>query len=430
MKYFFKILLLMCVLYSNVKAHDIAVHNISAAKMGILIGYVGDYNNILSQIVDVLIRDMQVSDQFYVQKYVFASKPKNAQDITLFFQQGYHFVLIINGGRKKGVLEYRLFDATTGSMITQASGAYRKKGKSVEGWAHHIADKIWPILTGQQSMFASKIAYCKEVIHESGVPVKHICVSDHDGSHEQSIVEVPTINVAPRWNKDQHNPLILYSEYTNTNVRLVAIDTHKKRQVVSDFEGINMQPEFSSDGTKVVYCASHGDGCCHIYTYAKGTLTPLIVNEGNNVSPTLADDGSIVYFCSDFQTGSPQIYAYYLETGIQKRITNGGYCASPAYCQKRQQLVYSKMIDGEMQLFLYDEKTKKHQQITHSPGNKEECCWSPCGNYIAYAYSQGMQSRIAILNLITHKERFITPTTARCSYPSWSTRYEVFPVFS
>lgn len=410
-------------------SQDVAVHNATTAKMGILIGSIG-HNKTITDMVDVLQRDMQASDQFYTKKHIFNTAPKNAQEITTFFPQGYHFVLIINNGRQKHTLEYRLYDATTGSMITQASGAYQKKGKSIQGWAHHIADKMWPIITGEQSMFSSKIAYCKQASHESGVPVKYICVSDHDGSHEQVIVQVPTVNVAPRWNNDAHNPLILYSEYTNTNVRLVAVNTHKKRKVVSDFDGINMQPEFSADGSMVVYCASHGDGCCHIYQFTKNGLVPLIVNDGNNVSPTLADDGHVMYFCSDFQTGSPQIYVYYTDTKMVQRITNGGYCASPAYCQKRKQLVYAKMMNGQMQLFLYDEDSKKHTQLTWSVGNKEECCWSPCGNYIAYAYTQGRNSRIAILNLITKQERFITPVTACCSYPAWSVCYETFPVFS
>jgi len=406
------------------------VRGTQSAQMGIIVSHIGSQDDALVQLVDVIMHDVQASGQFYSKKHYFSVTPNKTQDIKQFFAQGYHFVLVVNRSKKKDDLEYRLFDTITGSMVAKASGLYHKRGKSIQGWAHHIAAAVWPVLTGQASMFSSQIAYCKEAVRSNGMLAKYICVADHDGSHEQIVVEVPTVNMAPRWNNDLSNPIILYSEHTNTNVRLVSIDTHKKRRIVSDFEGINMQPEFSYDGTMVVYCASRGDGCCHIYVYKDGSLAPLIVNEGNNVSPTLADDGHTLYFCSDFQTGSPQIYAFHMDTGKLRRITNGGYCASPSYCQKRKQLVYGKMMGGEMQLFLYDEKTKEHRQLTTSPGNKEECCWSPCGNYIAYAYTKGLQSRIAVFNLITRKERFITAASARCSYPAWSPCYETFPVFA
>lgn len=417
-------------MFSALRADDVAIQSSRTAQMGILVSVIGSRDQTLQKVADIIVADLQASGQFYSKKHQLNAAPKNAEAIKAFFVQGYHFVLIINNSSKKKSIEYRLFDATTGIMVPHASGAYHKRGKSVEGWAHHIAAVIWPIITGQQSMFMSKIAYCKEVIRDNGVPVKHICVADHDGSNEQTIVAIPTVNVAPRWSCDIRNPILLYSEYTNTNVRLVSVDTQKKRRIVSNFEGINMQPEFSTDGSMVVYCASRGDGRCQIYQYKKGELVLIAPNEGNNVSPTLADDGKTIYFCSDFQTGSPQVYAYHTDTGQQRRITNGGYCASPAYCQKRKQLVYGKMMNGEMQLFLYDEKSKEHTQLTFSAGNKEECCWSPCGNYIAYAQTKGRQSRIAVFNLITKKERFITPASVCCSYPAWSPRYEQLPVFA
>lgn len=150
--------------------------------------------------------------------------------------------------------------------------------------------------------------------------------------------------------------------------------------------------------------------------------------DGNNISPSISANGKIIYFCSDFKTGRPQIYSYNLERKEFKRITGGGYCASPSYSNKRNALAYAKMINGAMQLFLYDIKTKLHMQLTSNYGNKEECSWSPCGNYLIFSVERSNTSRIAMLNLLTQKLSYLTPIVDRCSYPAWSSYYAEFPV--
>lgn len=264
----------------------------------------------------------------------------------------------------------------------------------------------------------------------TGARVRYIYVADYDGSDPQVLVDMPTITVAPRWNGDIRNPLLFYSEYTNTNVRLMVVDMHKKRKIASNFDGINMLPAFSQDGKSVVYCASRGDGCCQLYRYQKGELQRLTHNYGNNISPVLADNGQRVYFCSDFQTGNPQIFVSDLQTGLTKRITKGGYCTSPAYCPKREQLAYTKMVNRTMQIYVYDCQKKTHRQLTQDAGNKHECTWSPCGNYILFSLEQGGNGRIAILNLLTNERRYLTTAQSHCCYPAWSPIYRQFPVVS
>ena len=123
-----------------------------------------------------------------------------------------------------------------------------------------------------------------------------MCIADFDGSNPQIIVDIPTITIAPRWNNDPLRPLLFYSEHTNKNLRLMMVDMHKQRHIASNFDGINMLPAFSLDGKRVIYCASRGDGECHLYLYDKQNFKKLTHNKGNNVSPTLSADGSIVYF--------------------------------------------------------------------------------------------------------------------------------------
>lgn len=336
----------------------------------------------------------------------------------------HNVLLLITLASTANGFEWRLYDTISKKLM--AGHPYEKKGDLRHAWAYNIADEIWPLLANQEGFFSTKIAFCKRL---EGKRAKHIFIADFDGSHQQAIVDTPTINIAPRWNHDRKNPLLFFSDYTKHNVRLRVTRLDKKARDASNFEGINMIPSFSKDGTKMVYCSSRGDGSCQIYYCQKDTFKNITHNMGNNVSPSLSDDGKKVFFCSDFETQRPQIYCYDLESKKQERLTSGGYCASPRYCPGSQKLVYAKMLAGVMQLFLYDLETKQEEQLTFDYATKQECCWSPCGNWLIYAYNEPRKpGRIAIMNRHSKKQQFLTPAGVDCSYPDWAPRYNEFPV--
>src|SRR5690606_10449380 len=147
----------------------------------------------------------------------------------------------------------------------------------------------------------------------------------------------------------------------------------------------------------------------------------------NNISPTISADGNTIYFCSDFQTGRPQIYVYHIKKKKLERLTTGGYCASPNYSDKRNAVDYAKMDGVAMQIFVYDLTQKIHTQITYDGGNKEECSWSPCGNYLLFSVENNDKSRIAMHNLLTQKRSYLTAQSTYCNYPAWSSYYTEFP---
>jgi Tol biopolymer transport system component len=300
--------------------------------------------------------------------------------------------------------------------------------------AEYLADKLWPLLTGQEGIFATRIVFCKEVMTEEKKIAKNICLTPPYAFPNENSYQLITKNLiekgrvfAPRWNRDTENPLVLFSESTLSNVRLVSVNLQKQRSIVSNFEGLNILPSFSCDGKRVIYCLSrNGKSQLYLYEFDKESDQPILReitnNNGNNISPTLCENGDIV-FCSDFQSKGPQICYYHAFTEQIEVLTSGGYCACPTFCEKNGKIAYSKYVDGILQIFIYDTKTRQHAQITTDKGNKEECTWSPCGNYLAFAVDYGSACRIAVLNLITNERSFITGEKERCMYPCWSPRY-------
>jgi tol-pal system beta propeller repeat protein TolB len=412
-------------------ALPIIVRNANTQKMGICVGYLGEHDIKIAAIAEDIARDMRASGQFHVDTMLMASAPKKMSDITAFLKQGYHFVIIIHHASRKRDIEYRCYDTTMGRMIKEASGRYRKQKTRPTGWAHHIAQKIWPVLTGNQGMFTSKLAYSKEVGVKHGIPITNICMADYDGTHEQVLVRTPTVNVAPRWGVDLIDIQLFYSEQGATQMRLMQVDGRRRKRHITGAhdESSAMHLVIAPDGRSAAYCASRGDGSCQIYLCKGGVRRNITNNDGNNMSVTFSSDSKTLYFCSDSTSGQPQIFAYQIETGKLRRITNGGYCASPSAHPFLPQIMYAKMMEnGDMQIMLYDETTGEHKHMTNDGGTKDECCWSPCGNYIAYEWRSGRRSVIKVLNLLTGEHHAVTPSNARCSYPAWSPCFLTYPI--
>jgi len=413
-------------LFSNVYANntlDMHVSTTKHAKMKLLIAIPKEQNNYsdeLQKIADTLKRDFSFSEQFDV-SITTIDTLCTKKDVKKAALKGFPVMIYLCASLKN--IDWRLYNTIEGKMLKGKK--YKKKGTIIRGWAHSIADMVWPELTAQQGFFSSRIAYCKQIGRDEKQHYKHIYIADYDGSNEQPLVHTPTVNVGPRFNKDPRNCLVFYSQFTNENIELKFIDMHKKNRTASTFDGVNMLPSFSKDGKKVAYCASKGTGNCQIYYFENKKLTKITDNEGNNISPTIANNGKEIYFCSDIKK-CPSIYCFDRDTQSIKRLTSDASSMSPTYSDVRDQLVYCKKIKGEYQVCIYDCKGGQHEQITFSPGQKSECCWSPCGNYILYGVEKNKQQYLEVVAVLS-KKTWPLVISGNCTYPAWSTCYRVFP---
>ncbi len=420
------LLLIFTTLFTQADDISLTISGAQQAQMPIAIIVLDGNNSELNDIAATIKKDLQFTDQFSVsiKKCDAKISPKDLKkNMQHLCNKGIPLALYISKESKKTV-SWRLYDTMQCTMM--CGKRYTKKSSTAREWAHAIADETLQNLTGNKGFFASRIAYCKDSKNNKGQTHRKIYIADFDGSNEELLVDLPTIAIAPRWHSTK--PCILYSEYADTNVELMSVDMHKKRKPISNYDGLNMLATYSPDGTSFSYCASRGSGSCQIYLVDHGNLKRCTRNSGNNTSPIFIDEDHLC-FCSDFQTGNPQIYIGDLKTGHLKRITTGGYCTTPSYCPKTNKIAYHKMIQGTMQIMIYDCATKTHMQLTKSAGNKHEVSWSPCGTQLLFAHEvPGKNSRLCNLNLLTNATKYITNAQDECSYPHWGPHYQTFPV--
>ncbi len=387
-------------------------------------------NKLIDQIAKVLQFDLEFSDQIDVEMKK-GNIELNEKVTAKLFEQGTSMCMYLSSHAKKksnNTLRVLIKDTSSHQALFDKEFTY-PAAFSLEQ-AHRIADELVLTLTGEQGPMLSTLAYCKQLSAKHKV----ICLADYSCMVEKTVVGTKTINVAPCW----HNkaPMLFYSQFTRSNSRLMAYDIKtKKHKIICSYDGLNMQPSFSPDGSKAALCLS-GKGNAEIYLYdqavcstlKKRVFFPLTNNKGNNVSPCYLPNHNLI-FCSDFQTHYPQIYVRDAQTKKVTRLTNGrGYCAAPAYCAKNNALVYTRYIKGTFQLFMLNvhDKEKCERQITFSAGDKLEPTWSECGKYVAFTYNfidpetKKKECQIASFNLASGKLRLLTSGKEHKSFPSWS----------
>lgn len=420
-----RIFFYICAFVLNAQLHAESINlSVSNAqkheKVKILICIVDNPSDDLTQMTQLVKKALEFKEQCIIDIRFIPRMLKKQEALA---HTEYSYILFVHDHPHH--YDWHLFDIAGQSMIKNKKVA--KKGDVKRGWAYAFADSVAEVLTNDPAFFSTKIAYAKEMQQKNGTHYTHLYIADYDGSNPELLVSTPTINVSPRWNNDANRPLLFYSENTNANMRMIATDMKKKRVIASNFDGLNMLPSFSPDGLSVVYCATRGSGKCQLYRWSGKQLKNLTNNNGNNFAPAYSADGKEIFFSSDFQNGQPQIYSYHIDTQELNQITPEGYCVSPTYCAHTHKLGYAKLVNGVMQLFSYDFKSKKHTQLTFDNVQKDECVWSACGTFLMCPYDNGKTSKITLFNTITGKYTHLTNGKESCYYPAWSTTYNEYP---
>ena len=389
-----------------------------AAMPMLLVGYkVAPADGAMHYILKTIQKDLSFTKQF---------QPDLKMERSLQWErwQAYPITVLIQRKNERAFI-WQVYDGTRGKII--ADGTITQQ-TSDRAYAHALADAVWKALTGSDGFFSTRIAYCKEQLHE-GALAKHLFVADYDGNNEELLVDDPAVIIAPRWNHGNARPLVFYSEFTDTNVRMMYTDLHGNKRAACDFEGTSMLPTFAQDGSKIVFCASNGSGATQLYTIVEGKARKLTNNSGNNFCPSLTQDGSSVYFCSDCGLGQPSIFVYNLTTKKLDRIAQTAGSESPTYCSVNKRLAYCKNVKGVMQLFVYDTARDTHRQLTDDAGSKQSVSWSPCGNYLLYArYDTQGKTGLCMMHAGTKRTYPLATSGGNVSYPHWSPRYERYPV--
>jgi len=394
------------VLYSE--QDTFVIHSNAQSKPLQLFMGVASNEQDLIQLSDLLRAHLEWSKQIAITRHT--SCPRTQQDMSTLFHDGYTLGLFL--ARDHDGYSCRLYDLTQGRMIMGKK--YAIPGADSTVIARCIGHDLWRQMMGEASPFCSSLCYIKKT--NDRVPRYELCIADYDGTSPKTLLYSSRIIVAPSWNNDTRNPAIFFSEFTPSNVRILAIDMSQRVRTVFDFDGTIVGVSCDTVHEKnALYCRS---GSIWHFTYdpdLKRSTHSLIINElGTCASPTLFSNGDII-FCSQ-----GKIKYYMADTRKVSLITDDGYCVAPTGHYGKKKIAYSRRIGAYMQLFVYDMASQLHKQISFDKGDKTDAAWSPCGNYLVFVHSEGASSSIEVMHVATGSRSQVTDSHDYCSYPAWS----------
>ncbi|MDM8566586.1 Tol-Pal system beta propeller repeat protein TolB [Candidatus Halobeggiatoa sp. HSG11] len=261
-------------------------------------------------------------------------------------------------------VEFELVDIALNTKIM--GFRYRATQKTLRQVAHKISDKIYESLTGERSIFNTRIVYVtsKNKQHK-------LYIADADGNNPQLMLKSKEPILSPSWSPDgKHIAYVTYSKVEKSkrmSIYIQEIQTGYRTRIAA-YKGINAAPAWSPDGRSLALTLSK-DGNPEIYLLSlhNKNLTRLTHNHVIDTEPEWHPSGKYLVFTSD-RSGNPQIYRMSpIGNGIRRLTFSGNYNARPRF--------------------------------------------SPDGKKLALLHSRGKGYRIAVLNLATGKLNVLTKTT-------------------
>jgi TolB protein len=288
---------------------------------------------------------------------------------------------------------------------------YTVEDKDVRRVAHHFADEIIRLVTGEAGVASTQIVYTRKVGDKW-----ELVVSDYDGYNPRVLVRQPMPLLAPRWM--DRNQAIAYTSFRNGKADLfIRYLSGDQSQNLANYSGSNSAVDWS-EATGMLLASLTKDGNAEIYLLEKnGHINARLThNRAIDTSPCWAPGGREIVFLSD-RPGSPQLYLMERSGGNVRRLTfTGGYNASPAWSPRGDLIAFSTRMGSEFQIAVITPEGRDGRLITKDAHSYEDPRWAPDGRHLVCT-ERGREETVSVVDIVTGGKRIL----AQGSDPDWST---------
>lgn len=287
--------------------------------------------------------------------------------------------------------------------------------------AHRFADEIISRLGGG----IAGIAESKIVFISTRSGAKEVWSMDYDGANQHQLTHLGSIALSPRISPDRTR--LAFSGLTKDSWQIMMYSLELGRPVAFPRSGgDNISPAWSSDGARVAFASSRGQGGTEIYLAdSSGGGSRRLTTGRSDVSPVFnpKTNGQIAFVSG--QTGLPQIYIMDADGSNLQKVTDQGYAVSPSWSPNGLLLAFSWIrnygpgVIGGADIYLMDIASRQIVQLTHDSGRNDFPSWSPDGRHIVFQSTRGGTEQIwSVLADGTHLQQLTRE--GRNSQPNWS----------
>lgn len=288
---------------------------------------------------------------------------------------------------------------------------YKVTDKETRRIAHHFADEVVRLVTGEKGVASTQIVYTRKVGDKW-----ELVVSDYDGYSPRVLVRQTVPLLAPRW--IDKNTAIAYTSFRDGKADLFTrVLNEDKSRGLANYSGSNTAVEWS-EKQGLLLAALSKDGNTELYMLARtGRIQQRLThNKAIDTSPGWSPGGREIVFLSD-RSGTPQLYLMDRDGSNVRRLTfTGGYNASPAWSPRGDLIAFSTRMGSEFQIAVITPDGRDGRLITKDNHSHEDPRWAPDGRHLVCT-ERGKGESVSVVDIVTGGKRIL----AQGSDPDWST---------
>ncbi len=287
---------------------------------------------------------------------------------------------------------------------------YRVTDAEIRKVAHHFADEVVRLVTGNTGIASTELVYTRRVGDKW-----ELVVSDYDGYNPRPLVRQTVPLLSPRW--VDGNKAVVYTTFRDGKADIYLRNIAQGKSLpIAAFRGTNAAPDWSKKNGLLLAALSK-DGNTEIYSLTRTgqVLNQLTHNRAIDTSPSWAPTGSNVAFLSD-RSGTPQLYVMDKDGGNVRRLAfPGGYRASPAWSPRGDLIAFSTRMGSEFQLATITPDGRDGRLITKDGTSYEDARWGADGRHLVCT-ARGRDETVSVVDIVTGGRRIL----AQGSDPDWS----------
>ncbi len=295
---------------------------------------------------------------------------------------------------------------------------YRPLPDQMRATAHHFANQVIEMLTGEPGMAFSRVVFSRGTGDR-----RDLWVVDYDGENLLRLTANRTFNLCPSWRPD--GQAIAFTSYQRGEQGLYLLDTAtgKVSPIIAQ-EGLNYGAAWRPDGKEIVLAMSR-TGNPEIYRISPTgeILRRLTAMPSIEISPCWDPAGRDIVFTSD-RTGTPQLYIVDGDGAGRRRLTfEGKYNDSAAWSPSGEQIVYTTREGDLNQLVIIAATGENRRLLTDRRWrNAEDAGWAPDGRHIVFTSDRSGTYKLYIMDVVDGDARQLTFGDEPDITPAWSPR--------
>ena len=221
-----------------------------------------------------------------------------------------------------------------------------------------------------------------------------IYVMDADGGNQENLSNHPVDDMEPDWSPDG-TKIVFISNRNRRVYQIYVMDADGTNQIrLTDGPWGKREPDWSPDGTKIAFTI--GDGIPHI---------DVMDSDGNNrvrfedeaSEPSWSPDGGKIAFVS-WKDNKHEIVVKGADGKGLEKVAHGH---NPSFSPDGSRIAFYEGHEGFRHVHVIDTDGKNRKRLTHNLGHHSHPTWSRDGGTIAYVAYNDLFFADATIHLMT-----------------------------